>query len=215
MHNFRLEQIPFFSKLSKNDIELLESISVRRKYNKSEMLFIEGEQPKWLFFLLSGSVRLFKSTQKGKEIFMYQMPPMNFIAEIANFENIPYPASAIFSISGEILKIDYLKFKQDFLSKPIMSELLLKSLSEKLKIASNLLHQELILTSEAKVAKFILEHEDLFNTLRHTKIASILNIAPETFSRILNKLKSSEIIMLDENNRIIGKNTDELSILCY
>ena len=84
-------------------------------------------------------------------------------------------------------------------------------MSQKLRITSNLLHQELVLNAEAKVAKFIVMHEDLFNSLRHTKIASILNITPETLSRILNKFKSSNLIKLDEKNQLISKDEVQLS----
>ena len=84
-------------------------------------------------------------------------------------------------------------------------------MSQKLRITSNLLHQELVLNAEAKVAKFIVMHEDLFNSLRHTKISSILNITPETLSRILNKFKSSNLIKLDEKNQLISKDEAQLS----
>lgn len=97
------------------------------------------------------------------------------------------------------------------MTNPVLLMDIIKSLSQKLKITSDVLHQELVLNSEARVAKFIVENEDLFNTIKHTKIASILNITPETFSRILNKFKTQDLIKLDENNRIISKNIDEIS----
>ncbi|MBE3605714.1 Crp/Fnr family transcriptional regulator [Campylobacter sp. RM13119] len=206
-----LDKISIFKNLSKEQLEELEEITLVKKYKKGEFLFIEGEEPKWLIYLLSGSIKLYKTTQNGKEIFLHQLPPMNFVAEMVNFENIPYPASAIFVVSGEVLKIDYEKFKAKFLNDPKICMNLIKSMSEKLRITSNLLHQELILNSEAKVAKFILMHEDLFNELKHTKIASILNITPETFSRILNKFKTLEIIKLSEKNEILEKNVDKLT----
>ncbi|BCX79040.1 Crp/Fnr family transcriptional regulator [Campylobacter sp. 19-13652] len=205
------ENLPFFNGLSSDERKLLSSISTVRSYKSGEFLFMEGEEPRWLCYLISGSIRLYKSTPKGREIFMHQLPPLNFVAELCNFENIPYPASAVFTLGGEVLKIDYEKFCEHILKNPRISLAMIRSLSEKLKIASNLLHQELVLTSEAKVAKFIVEHEDLFNSLKHTKIASILNIAPETFSRILNKFKSSNLINLDENNQVLEKNEQFLS----
>ncbi|MBR8465681.1 Crp/Fnr family transcriptional regulator [Campylobacter sp. faydin G-140] len=206
-----LSKISFFKDLDETQLKRLESITILKKYKKGEFLFMEGDEPKWLIFLLSGSIKLYKTSQNGKEIFLHQLPPMNFVAEVVNFENIKYPASAIFVVSGEVLKIDYEKFYKEFLTDPKISLNFIKSMSQKLKITSNLLHQELILSSEAKVAKFILMHEDLFNELKHTKIASILNITPETFSRILNKFKISNIIKLDEKNQIVEKNSEELA----
>ena len=202
-----IEQIPFFQGLSADDLAKLEAISVVKKYKKGEFLFIEGEEPKWLTFLITGSVKLYKTTANGKE---NQLAPMNFVAEVVNFENIPYPASAIFTISGEVLKINYEKFETQFLTKPEICMKFLKSMAQKIRITTNLLHQELILSSEEKVARFILNHEDLFNELKHTKISSILNMTPETFSRILNKFKTNGLVKLDEKNQILEKDVGGL-----
>ena len=160
--------------------------------------------------MITGSVKLYKTTANGKEIFIHQLAPMNFVAEVVNFENIPYPASAIFTISGEVLKINYEKFEAQFLTKPEICMKFLKSMAQKIRITTNLLHQELILSSEEKVARFILDHEDLFNELKHTKISSILNMTPETFSRILNKFKTNGLVKLDEKNQILEKDVSGL-----
>ena len=205
-----IEQIPFFQGLSADDLAKLEAISVVKKYKKGEFLFIEGEEPKWLTFLITGSVKLYKTTANCKEIFIHQLAPMNFVAEVVNFENIPNPASAIFTISGEVLKINYEKFEAQFLTKPEICMKFLKSMAQKIRITTNLLHQELILSSEEKVARFILNHEDLFNELKHTKISSILNMTPETFSRILNKFKTNGLVKLDEKNQILEKDVGGL-----
>ena len=205
-----LEQIPFFKELDKSDLERLEKISIIKKYKKGEFLFMEGEESKWLHLLLKGSLKLYKTAPKGKEIFMHQLNAMTFVAELANFENIKFPATAVFVTSGEVLKIDYEKFNSEFLSNPKISLQIIRSLAQKLKIASEVLHQELVLSSEAKVAKFIINHEDLFNTLKHVKIASILNMTPETFSRVITKFKAQNLIALDSGNKIINVCKEDL-----
>lgn len=205
-----IEQIPFFKELSSSEISRLKDISITKKYKKGEFLFMEGEESKWLHLMVKGSLKLYKTSSKGREIFLHQLSGMTFVAELANFESIKFPATALFVSSGEVLKIDYDKFYAEFLTSPAISLNLIKSLSQKLKIASDLLHQELVLSSEAKVAKFILYHSDLFNSLKHIKIASILNITPETFSRILAKFRAQNIIQLDSSNRLLSIQEDEL-----
>lgn len=208
-----LEQISFFKDLSDADIEKLESISILKKYKKGEFLFMEGEESKWLHLLIKGSLKLYKMSPKGREIFMHQFSGMSFVAELANFENIKFPATALFTTGGEVVKIDYEKFQAEFLSNPQVSLGIIKSLSHKLKIASELIHQELVLSSEAKVARFLVNHTDLFDSLKHIKIASILNITPETFSRILAKFKSQNLVSFDANNKIANIATAELEEL--
>lgn len=206
-----LEQIPFFKGLNEAELKRLKDISILKKYKKGEFLFIEGEESRWLHLLIKGSIKLYKISPKGKEIFMHQFNGIGLVAELANFENIKFPATAVFLTGGEVLKIDYDKFYAEFLSNPHVSLQIIKSLSQKLKITSELIHQELVLNSEAKVARFLVNNADLFNELKHFKIASILNITPETFSRILAKFKAQNLIALDANNEILDIATNELS----
>ena len=206
-----LEQIPFFQRLNEAELKRLKDISILKKYKKGEFLFMEGEESRWLHLLIKGSIKLYKIGPKGKEIFMHQFNGMGLVAELANFENIKFPATAVFLTGGEVLKIDYDKFYAEFLSNPHISLQIIKSLSQKLKITSELIHQELVLNSEAKVARFLVNNADLFNELKHFKIASILNITPETFSRILAKFKAQNLIALDANNEILDIATNELS----
>ena len=65
-------------------------------------------------------------------------------------------------------------------------------------------------TAEAKVAKFLLENEELFKTLKNTQIASILNLTPETLSRTLSKFKALAFIEVGDENHIRIVNRDRL-----
>ena len=80
-----IEKVSFFEALTPQEAKRLEAITVAKKYKKGEILFLEGEEPKWLIFLLTGSVKLYKTAPSGKEIFLHQLAPMNFVAEVVNF----------------------------------------------------------------------------------------------------------------------------------
>ncbi|OCR91072.1 transcriptional regulator [Campylobacter fetus subsp. testudinum] len=205
-----IKEIPFFSGLNDEDLKKLDNISVIKSYKKDEFLFMEGDEPQWFNVLLKGTIKIYKSTPKGKEIFLHTLRPVSLVAELVNFENIPYPASGIFLNNAEVLRINYNKFKTDFLSNPSICFELLKSLSQKLKIMNGVLQNELTLKSDAKVAKFIVENPDLFSTIKHTQIASILNIAPETLSRTISQFKQQGMIKLDDNLNLTFKDNEKL-----
>jgi len=67
-------------------------------------------------------------------------------------------------------------------------------LTAKIMVLSSLIHKETIFSSEAKVAKLLLEKSEIFHKLKYNEIASILNITPETLSRILKKFKNEGYI---------------------
>lgn len=198
----RIRNVSCFSKLTDEQLEKLKKISVIKKYKAKEILFYEGDEPIYLYVLLQGTLKVYKTNHKGQQIFLHQFYPGGLVAELANFENIPYPATAEFMSDSEVLRIDYKALEKDFFKNPEISFEIIKSLIAKHKILIDVIQKEVILTAEAKVAKFILENGELFKTLKNTQVASILNLTPETLSRTLSKFKSSEIIELDEKHHI-------------
>ncbi len=199
----RIKDIPLFSKLRNENIKKLEKISTFKEYKADEIVFYEGDKPGNLYVLLDGILRLYKTDSKGHEIYIHQFVPISLVGELACFENIPFPATARFITKGEILIIDFKKLEKDFFQNPNVSMEIIKSLTKKIKILSNVIHKEMILTAEAKVAKFIVDNYELCKTLKNTQIASILNITPETLSRILTKFKKQKLIKIEKQHDII------------
>lgn len=210
-----LEKISFFKYVDKQKIKKIENVSVIKKYKNGDLLFIEGEEPKWLHLLIKGEIRVFKTKQNGSEIFLHNILAPSFIAEIATLEGIPYPASAKFAANSEVVKIEFDFFKKECLSDENISLGMIKSLSQKLKIMNEVIHNEIILNAEAKVAKQLVENLEIFSLLKNIQIATMLNITPETLSRILSKFKKSKLIEIQkETIKIIDKKAlKELYIL--
>lgn len=206
----RIKYLPIFSRLSDENIKKLERISYFKKYDTDEILFYEGDDPSILHILIDGMLRLYKTDNKGHEIYIHQFIPINLVGELANFENMKFPASARFITKGEVLKIDYKKLEEDFFRNPDICMEIIRSLTRKVKILSNVIHHEMILTSEAKVAKFICEHQNLFKTVKNNQIAAILNVTPETLSRTLSKFKKNNLIRVDKNHEIFILEEDKL-----
>lgn len=208
-----LSKISFFKNFSESELDELAKISIHKSYDKDEMLFMEGENSKYLHLLIKGNVKIYKTNAKGGELFMHKLTPINFIAELANFENIPFPASARFLNSGEVIKIDFYELKSKFLTKPDFVLALLQGLSQKLIYLSDLVHNEMILSAEAKLAKLICEQNELFKNIKHNQLASFINLAPETFSRILAKFKNDGLIEINADKSIKINNLEYLKSL--
>jgi len=198
----RIKNIPLFSKLSDENIKKLEAISYFKKYNADEIVFYEGDKPGTLHILVDGVLKLYKTDSKGHEIYIHQFSPTAMVGELANFENMKFPASARFVTKGEILKIDFKKLEKDFFKNPDICMEIIKSLTKKVKILSQVIHHEMVLTSEAKIAKFLYEHPNIFKQIKNNQIAAILNVSPETLSRTLTKLKKNSYISIDKEYNI-------------
>jgi CRP/FNR family transcriptional regulator len=208
-----IREIQLFSQLSDENLKELEKISVLKSFYADEILFYEGDDPEYLYILTEGLLRLYKTDNKSNEVYLHQFVPVTMVAEAACFESMKYPATARFITKGQVLKIHYEKFKSEFLKNPDICVSLITSLTKKIKILSNVIHKEMILSSEAKVASFIAEHHELFLTLKNNQIASILNVSPETLSRMLTKLQKEKIISIDKKHQITIHDSDVLHAL--
>ncbi len=195
-----------FKNLKENQLRELKSISVIKEYKKGSILFYEGDKAKSLILLIAGILQIYKTDHRGNKIVLHTFYPQELIAEIANFENMSYPATAEFMTSGKVVHIDYKKFEEKFLKNPEISFTIIKSLSNKIKYLENVITNDIVLSSTARVAKFIYKHEEEFLKLKKNEIATIMNITPETLSRIIGKLKKLKILEKERNNyKIINK----------
>ena len=176
----------YFSFLEEKDLDKLKDISIKKTYKKDEILFYKGDESKYLYLLVSGIAKLYTHDFKDNEVVIHNLIGPALIAEIMNYEEMDFLANCSFDTDAEVILIDYKKFKEEFLQKPEISIFFIKSLTKKIKFLQNFIDYNVSLNSMEKIAKFL--------NLKQVKIAQILNITPETFSRQLAKLKKENII---------------------
>lgn len=194
MKNTQLDDFYFFRFLKEEDLKRLKEITVKKNFNVGEILFYKGEEPRFLHFLVKGVVKLYTYDHKDNEVLIHNLMAPSLIAEIVNYEESLFPANCACETSVEVLLIDYDKFKNEFLLKPEISMFFIKSLTRKIKALENFINYNISSNSLEKIAKFLYENESLLENLKQVKIAQLLNVTPETFSRKLAKLKKEKII---------------------
>ncbi len=194
----KLKEIPLFSRLDEKYMSELQSQMLIRSYDKNSLVFYEGETSEYLYILLEGDVRVYKTTPKGSQIHMHNFSAPEIIALIAIFEEIPFPASCEFLTEGKVGLLSMSKIKK-CMQNADFSISLVSALTKRMKLLSKLLHKETVYSSEAKIADLIVRNKSIFEHLKNNEIASILNMTPETFSRILTKLKRKKFITIDEH----------------
>jgi len=188
------KKINLFEKLTNVHLERLSEISIEKVYKKGNILFFQGAAPESLLVLVDGVLKIYKSDAKGNEFLLKFFYPFALIAELSNLENIPYHATAQFETDGKVLAIDYKIFEAEFLKDPDISFSIIRSLSKKLRALDRVITQNLTMDSTSRIATFIYENEKLFLEVKQSKIAAILNITPETMSRVIKKFKKQGIV---------------------
>lgn len=195
---YKLEEISIFSKLSESHLKELYDNTYIKYFTKDSIVFYEGDSSKYLYILLEGSIKLYKTTPKGSQVQINRLNAPSLIGEYACFEQVPYPATCEFVTDGCMGMLPYSEVYR-YLSNPQFSLEIIKSLTGKILLLSSLVHKETVLSSEAKVADLIIQNISIFERLKNNEIASMLNLTPETFSRILTKFKKQNIIKITKH----------------
>lgn len=201
-----LASIPIFKDLNETELKELEKISTLNQYQRDNILFYEGDTCTHLHIVVDGVVELYKVNNNGKEVILKRFAPYSFIAEVANYTAIPYPASARAMIPSEVIAIDYAAFEKQFLYHPLIIPHIFKSVVSKVRTLEKFIASNVVMDAKARIAKFIYDNETLFLTQKHHKIAEMMNITPITFSRILKQFKEKGILTKEGNETLIDKN---------
>jgi len=191
-----IDDFYFFNFLKEEEKIRLKEISIKKFFNKDEILFYKGDEPKYLHLLLKGIAKLYTYDHKDNEVVIHNLMAPSLIAEIVNYEDLRFPANCTFETNAEVLLIDYEKFKNEFLLKPEVSMFFIKSLTRKIKALESFINYNVSSNSIEKIAKFLYDNESILINLKQVKIAQLLNITPETFSRKLAKLKKKKLFKM-------------------
>jgi len=198
---YNLADIQLFSKVSDKYLAEIKQNAIVRSYSKDSIVFYEGDSSHYLYIVLEGTIKMYKTTPKGSQIQINRFTAPAMVGEYACFESQPFPASCEFLTDGKMAMIHFDYILKN-LSDAQFSLELIKSLTSKVMVLSALIHKETIYSSEAKVAKMLIENVEIFSKLKYNEIAAILNLTPETLSRIFKKLKKEHIIEMKTGEQI-------------
>ena len=196
--NVKLKELFLFNDLCDDTIAKIETFTKETSFPKNSIVFYEGDESKYLYLLKSGIIKLYKVTSHDKEVILKYFHPNELIAEVANFEQIPYPATAQAFTDVEVIMINFESLKDIIYANPNFAFKIQTSLIKKIKNLENLVSLHVVLDSQERVAKYIHDHtEEFFNT-KNIITAEILNISPETLSRILRTFKEEGLINVND-----------------
>lgn len=203
-----IKNLTFFKSLSDEALEQISTISNITTHPAKSILFYESETHNKLFFLVSGLLKVYKIDKYNNEIFLYHIYKDSLISELITLDSstIHCFSNAEFLEDSIILEVDFLEFKNQFLAKNILNSEFINEILLKTYQLHCVVNRELVFDATAKVAYMISDDLKMFNHLKRQEVSFMLHIQPETLSRVLKKLKRSNIIDSDESGIVILDN---------
>ncbi len=170
---------------------------ILRKVRKGATLFSEGADGVYFYMLIEGIIKIYKSTADGKEITVKLAHDGEIFAETILFESERYPVSATALTETLVLGVrrDFFlsllrehRFTIEFLT-ALMKKL--RYLADRLVYLSAYdIEERFFMFLESRYGKNATYEVDISKK----EIASAIGTVPETFSRLVLRLKERDVI---------------------
>lgn len=197
----------------------LEAISNQKSYalyKKGQYIFREGHEPKGLFCIHDGNVKITKISEDGKEQIVRLAKPANFIGYRALLCNDTYRASAIALMDTHVCFFPKELYFQILHSKPEVAAATINVLTRDLKFAENMMMNMAQKHVKGRIAEILLILEEFYGvydkdntintTLKREDIGHLVGTTTETSIRIISELAKEGVVeLVGKKIRILNK----------
>jgi CRP/FNR family transcriptional regulator len=191
--------------LDAQELEALARIVSLQRVSKGELLFLQGDEAKGFYLLLTGNVRIYQVSAEGKEYTLHRIRPGEMFAEAAIFKGGTFPANCTASENSLVAffpKADVIDLLTRF---PQISLKMIGALSAFVRDFNRQIEELSLKEVPARIASFLLRMSEKSGgrvlTLDTTKaeLATSLGTISETLSRNFRKLKELGVINVEGN----------------
>lgn len=206
----QLQDFPLFRGLSAENLKLLASQALQRKFKQGDLLIGEEDPIRAFYVVTSGQLKLYKSSSEGKEQTLSLLRPGDPFGLCTAFATESFPANAmaieestVFIIPGELMENVAKK-------EPVLLLNIIQILSQRLKESMTLIESLSLKEIPARLSAFLLHaisreegknKDKLELTISHRELSKIIGATPEALSRSFKKLSNDKILTV--NGRLI------------
>lgn len=191
--------------ISVENISKMTDKLVFKKLRKKDMLFSEGDTAKYLYFVVSGKIKLFRTNSLGKEYITQVLKENDFFGYSSLLETSAYDETAVAIEDSEIGSILKQDFHQLLLSNNTLHEQFTRFVTSHLSEANDKLIKLAYNSARKRVSEAILYlankyHDELNDNIVfpvcRDDISAISGVSPESVSRNLTDLRTERLIEL-------------------
>lgn len=203
-----LKRSPYFAGLSPAEIQAISRLVFEKSFTRDEIIILEGEKADALYFVVSGAVKIFKTSAEGKEQIIEIILPGNSFNDAASFSGgtNPYGAQAMGPVVIYGLPEDKLEIiMEDY---PRIARNAVGVLASQVERLSSLVEDLSFRTVSSRIARILLEYaagKAALRPLTQREMAAMAGTVREVVGRSLKELEDQGAISVDRH-RITIKN---------
>jgi len=202
-----LKSILYFSDLGPAELESIRKLVFEKTADRAEIVLLEGEWAENLYFVVSGVVKVFKTSAEGKEQILSIVRPGESFNDVPIFDGGPNPASA--RAMGPVILYGIKKNDVEAILRdhPQVASNVIKVLARRVRHLVSLVEDLSFRHVISRVARILFEHiggeMGRGPRLTQQEMAAMAGTAREVVGRSLKALEEEGVIKMDRHRIII------------
>lgn len=209
-----LRRIPFFRRLSPVLRARVAEVARLTSHPRGDLIFAEGDPGDAFMAIVSGRVKVFKSTPAGKEIILEIFGGGDPLGAVAVYEGAPFMASALSLEATQVLSIEQGAFFRLLEAEPAFVRGLLSGLTLRLAELTRRLAELTGARVEARFARLFLKLCDQLGKpdrggvfipmpLSRQELADLAGTTIETAIRIMSRWQKDDVLHTEKDGFVV------------
>lgn len=193
-----LGRVRLFAGLGEETLRAILARCVEKVYLKNEVVFHDGEEPKGLFVVWRGSVKVFKLAASGREQILEIEGEGRSVAELPLMDGDPYPASCAALEDSVLLTVPARDFHSLLEDHPAITRSVIASLAQRMRRMVTLVEEISLKAVRERLADLLVElageGDRVELSWTHQEIAARIGTVREIVSRTLARMAHEGVI---------------------
>ena len=203
-----LKSIPYFAGLSSTELDSVRPHVLERRAERGEIILYDGEPAKALFFVISGAVKVFKTSADGKDQILNIVTPGESFNDAPVFNGGPNQASAQAIVPTVLYELRKTEINALLQNHPQIALNTIKVLAGQANQLVSLVEDLSFKHVIGRVAKILLKNAGDATSpglrLTQQEMAALAGSAREVVGRSLKSLQEDGVIRLERHRIVIA-----------
>jgi CRP/FNR family transcriptional regulator len=199
-----LSAVPYLAKLNAATLKAVAQTAIRRDYEASQVVFLEGEPCAGLYVIEDGWLKAVKSSVEGREQALRFVGPGEALGEISVFADSPNLATVIALEPSAVWIIRREAMLRLLDRYPRLARIVIQNLAQRAQHLVALVEDLSLRTVEARLARLLLEQakEGMLHRRRwatQSELAARLGTVLDVLNRALHSLAEEGLIQVERH----------------
>jgi len=203
-----LRRVPLFASLAPEQLAHLARVARRRRYDRDEVIFYQGDPGDTFYVILSGQVKVSVSSPEGQEAILVMLDAGESFGELALLDDQPRSATIQANVPTEVIALRKDDFRRLIRQSPEIAIALLQVLTKRLRDTDQLVEDAAFLNVADRLAKKLLALAEahgremphgieLTIQLTQQELAAMIGATRESVNKQLGAFRDRGILAID------------------